>query len=117
MKIGTDMSLKTCWDEGYMTMEFKVRELYPNGRKKGLDRSCQVLFRKTFGDGIPAFEAPEDVYVVNCYRSADDIQEIFEHHREGIIDFAGMPDFEWEITDEYTLLTIADLCDAYCGLE
>lgn len=63
MRIGTDCSLMVCLREGYTVIDFKVRELFPNGRKAGMDKDCFVRFsasypeyqRKEFASAIDPF--------------------------------------------------------------
>ncbi len=42
MKIGTDISIQECRASGYPVIEFKVRKLFPNGRKEGIDKDFSV---------------------------------------------------------------------------
>ena len=52
MIIGTDVSLEVCRHEGYMQMEYKVRDLQPRcAGWPDIDRECDVSLFATY----PAF--------------------------------------------------------------
>jgi len=120
MKIGTDISLKTCYDEGYTTIEFKVRELFPNGRKNGLDKECNVDIKRSYPDYIREELATEENpfgvgYILNESYSFSDLLGVYLDHKKSIDDCHGMEinSAMLENPDEYTLLTLADMVQEY----
>jgi len=121
MKIGTDVSLKTCWQEGYLTMEFKVRELFPNGRKNGLDKGCTVRFRKSDGGAMKmGISGITKILDVGC--DFDWLMELYNRHKDDIDSMCGYdalnprPD-DLENPDEHVMLNLANDVDHYCGLQ
>ena len=118
MKIGTDVSLKTCWEEGYMIMDFKVRELYPNGRKQPIDPDCQVHFYASDG-GV--FGNPLPCKITDSVYSWNDLLEIYRRYQKEIDTMCGFdeknPRPGVDTPDEYVMLHLASDINAYCGLD
>lgn len=117
MKIGTDVDMQTNIAEGYMIAEFKVRELYPNGRKKGINPDCPVRFYCHFPEYIlkeADHSIGEKTIVVDSTLSANDLWELYVENKEGIDSLVGMEHNFPE--DEYTMLNLASDINAECGL-
>lgn len=118
MKIGTDMSLKTCWEEGYMIMDFKVKELFPNGRKNALDKDAYARFYRSDGHMLENWCI---VKMLDTHYSYSDLLELYQSHKEGVDSFCGYtPDNPRPNIDnprEYDMLNLASDLDAWCGLE
>ena len=123
MRIGTDMSLKTCFEEGYTVMDFAVRKLYPKGRKNGIDKDCRATFsasypayiRKNIGsEGNPFGNKP----AWKTDASFNDLLEIYKLN-PGVDRFCGLKpgSRETENPTEYDMLDLADELAAYCGIE
>lgn len=116
MRIGTDASMSICKTDGYMIMDYKVRELMPKGV---LNPDCSVRFIKHIPDyikeeinwciGMPAFTTDATV-------SANDVWELYLSHKEGIDSMCGFEGDREFPKDPYDLLSIADEVDSYCGL-
>ena len=123
MRIGTDMSLKVCLEEGYTVMDFKVRELFPHGRKNGMDKDCLV----TFSAGIPAYLRKElatdwDPFGMRRLWEArvswNDLLELYLPRKAAVDSFAGGPQVsDMENPNEYDMLNLGDVLQAYCGLD
>lgn len=123
MRIGTDMSLKVCLEEGYTVMDFKVRELFPHGRKNGIDKGRAVRFSAS----VPAYARKSmavrgDPFGMRrlweAFLSWDDLTELYLPRKAGVDSFAGgCPVSDMENPDEYEMLNLADILNAYCGLE
>ena len=123
MRIGTDCSLMVCLNDGYTVMDFKVRGLYPRGRKNGIDRDYAARFSASYPEYMRKDMACErDPFGMRraweASASWNDLQEIYGRHKAGVYRFA---DFEhcplnWAAPNEYDLLILADVLHAYCGL-
>jgi hypothetical protein len=116
MKIGTDISIQECRDEGYCVIEFAVKELYPNGRKNGIDKEHCVNFTKS----LPAYMrgvGEQQIYLDVDY-SWNDLVEIYLKHRDSIDSMIGDT---WYIEtlkpNEYDILHLGSDIDSYCGLD
>jgi len=133
MKIGTDVSLATCRDEGYMVIEFKKRELIKKGvLQKDVYVECtQSLPYAGFSNFpiwqngrpcIPGALRSEIYSVYDISHSWETILEVFEDWEEGILSMCGCKSREDYFVDfdnptEYDLLSlISDVC-SYGGLE
>ena len=121
MKIGTDVSLETCRAEGYMVIEFAVRELYPNGRKNGIDKDCLVNCTKSYPDYIrkeQGWGVGDPVIMLDVDYSWNDLMELYLKHKKGIDSLIGASyDVETIEPTEYDILNLASDIDAYCGLD
>ena len=121
MKIGTDVSLQTCRDEGYMVIEFSVRELYPNGRKNGIDKDCPVNCTKSYPDYIRkemGWSVGDSMMMLDEDYSWNDLLEIYLRHKDGIDSMIGASyDVENIEPTEWDILNLASDIDSYCGLE
>lgn len=131
MRIGTDLSIAECRSEGYTVIDFKVRELYPNGRKQPLDKECNVLvtisFPPNWTDGRPnslygADEYPPVLYIYNDYLSWNDAYEMYIADKASIDSLCGIDPvngwtFEVDNPSEYDLLSLIDSVNSYKGLE
>ena len=124
MRIGTDVSLQTCMDEGYTVMDYAVRKLFPRGRKNGIDKDCQCRFSASFPTYIRKECATEGdpfcmrrMFDVNY--SWNDLVAEYERNKAGIdscCDFANCaPNFENPTA--WDMLHLADCINSYCGLE
>lgn len=123
MRIGTDMSLKVCLEEGYTVMDFKARELFPHGRKNGMDKDCFV----TFSASIPAYRRKElatgrDPFGMRrlweASASWNSLLELYLPRKASVDSSAGGPQVsDMENPDEYDMLNLGDVLQAYCGLD
>ena len=90
MRIGTDVSIA----EGYTVIDFKVEELFPNGRKQPLDKDAPVrvtiYFPPSWNDGRPlslydTFEGhPPLLYITDNEYCWNDVYEIYLAKKESI---------------------------------
>ncbi len=112
MRIGTDISLKVCSEEGYLMMDYKARELVTKGK---LNPDVSVRF---FAHVPPYVEERYVGYpitlVTDAYLSANDVWELYLHDKEGIDSCAGLS-HEFP-TCPGSLLSLASDVDCYRGL-
>jgi len=124
MKIGTD-SISECRDSGYMVIDFKVKSLYPNGRKNGIDKDCEVRATVSFegswikGHFQPWLNLPQ--YMTDTFVSWNDLIGIFQDMgmtQPGFLSSCDRKSPETiENPTEYDLLNLAsDIC-SYQGLD
>jgi len=120
MKIGTDVSLKECWESGYLVMDFKVRDLFPNGRKNGIDKDAYVNFYRSDG-GAMGLGISGITKIVDTCACWNDLMEMYQRHQESIDSMCGYnednPRPGLDTPDEYVMLHLASDIDMYCGLE
>lgn len=123
MKVGTDVSLKTCRQEGYMMVEFNVRDLYPNGRKNGIDKDAQVRFFSHLPSyilyEIYGTETPIGVSTIHeeRYLSANDLWGMYLKHMESIDKMCGFEVGERLFPEnEHDLVSLASDVSDYCGI-
>lgn len=124
MRIGTDVSLQTCMDEGYTVMDYAVRKLFPRGRKNGIDKDCQCSFSASWPlDCRSSVATPNDPFGMrrrfDTTYSWNDLLERYGRHKAGIdscCDFANCST-NFENPTEWDMLHLADCIAAYCGLE
>jgi hypothetical protein len=127
MRIGTDVSLKVCDEEGYTVIDFKVKELFPNGRKNPLDKdsyvnitqSCPLYLRDQMVTDSNPFGTKK---LLDEEYSFNDLLEIYLEHKESIDSLCGIGQerggwhLELESPDEYDLLNLADAIMAYMDI-
>jgi hypothetical protein len=123
MKIGTDASLAECYKEGYTVIEFKVRELFPNGRKNPMNKDCYVDIIQSIPEHIRAEIATEGNpfgvgrFLDESY-SFNGLVEIFEEKKEELTKFGDLNNcpIDFKNPSEYDFLSLADTIHAYMGL-
>jgi len=122
MRIGTDSSLKTCFEEGYTVMDFAVRKLYPKGRKSGIDKDCLAAFSASYPEYIRKELADEGNPFGNkpVWKTELSFNELLEIYKinPGVDRFCGIEPGarETENPTEYDMLNLADELSAYCGI-
>lgn len=112
MRIGTDLSLKECSNEGYLMMDYKARELMTKGK---LNPDVDVYFLAH----VPPYV--EERYVgipitlsTDKWLSANDVWELYLTDKESIDKCCGLShDFP---TCPGSLLSLASDVDCYRGL-
>lgn len=121
MRIGTDISLKTCKDEGYLMMEYKVKELTP---KSGFNADANVTFLAHIPDYILEQMRKDGNWKIGDYRmilkvslSANDVWEKYQNNKAGVDSICGY-DEPWSFPfDASSLLNLASDVNSYCGLD
>jgi len=127
MKIGTDVNLYTCRAEGYTVIEFKVADLFPNGRKAGIDKTHPVHVTQSFPERWTDSGKPQtgyekhELYALDTYIDWKSAFGLYRQFEQGINKFAGIASLQdWGIDtsnpNAYDLLTIIDIVTAYCGI-
>lgn len=116
MRIGTD-SISTCIAEGYLMMDYKVRELMPKGK---LNPDAYVRIIGHFPDYILADIRKKEKtigvprLVLDVAYTVNGIWELYLEHKEGIDSFiGGSHEFP---SDPHDVLAIASDINPYCGL-
>ena len=119
MKIGTDISLSECKREGYTMIEFKVRELYPNGRKNGINKDHYVSVTEHYPDYIIEEDAfYKGLLMTDTIMSWDDALESYLSHEDGMNSSCETDKFiNFENPTEYDLLNLISDLSSYCGLD
>lgn len=124
MKIGTDVSLKTCAEEGYTVIDFKVKELFPNGRKNGMDKTASVNVYQCIPEHLRAdFATEENPFgtgkILDVCIDFESLVELFNQHQGMVKKFADLDSCPIEMDDptEHDFLSLADMMNSYCGLE
>ena len=123
MKIGTDLSLSECRNEGYTVIEFGVKNLFPNGRKEKMDQdyavSVTISNPYSWEDGKPFVGATkEELYFTDKVLSFSGLKEVYDES-EGLKEWFQHNNFEinWENPNEYDLLNLADWINSYQGMD
>jgi len=127
MKIGTDLSIATCRDEGYMVIEFKKRELIKNGiLQKDVFVECtqSLAVDDRWQNGKPqiGYTCDELYSVLDISHSWESIMEFFERHEKDIMSMCGANNREeycinFDHPNEYDLLHLISDVNSYMGLE
>ena len=120
MRIGTDVSLKVCLEEGYTVMDFEVRKLFPHGRKNGMDKDCPVIFSAS----LPEYARDPGIGGQGRAWEAewtwDGLMERYRRYKTDIDNMCGQeicpPETE-KNPDEYDMLNVGDAINSYCGLQ
>ena len=123
MKIGTDMSLDVCREEGYSIIEFKVKELFGKGGK--LNKNCPVNYKKSnperWKHGKFNFNGEGPAYYVDTEISFEDMVDFisYKDRKEQVAKFADWENcpINFENPSAYDLLHLASDVDSYFGLE
>ena len=127
MKIGTDWSIATCRDEGYMVIEFKKRELIKKGvLQKDVFVECtqSLAVDDRWKNGRPqiGYTRNELYSVLDIEHSWESIMEFFEMHENDIMSMCGANNREeycinFDYPNEYDLLHLISDVNSYMGLE
>jgi len=113
MRIGTDVSLKECSNEGYLMMDFKKRELITKGK---LNPDVNVHFLAHVPPYVNERYVGETIGLhTDAKMSANDVWELYMEHQKSVDETCGMEPREFP-TCEYSLLSLASDVNAYCGL-
>lgn len=119
MRIGTDVNLSTCYEEGYLVMEYKKRELFSGrGKDKIFNKDCAVRFLRH----LPEYQRteltrfPTNSLFLDIDLSAEDVWEMYLRDKESIDETCGVEGGYSFPTDEYELLNLASDVDMYRGL-
>jgi len=110
MRIGQDVSIQVCRDEGYMVMDYPVHEL----RKEPHETDCR--FTKSWPDYAREEVIGKKIIYLDVYLNWDDLWEMYQEHKEGIDSFVGDSYNYDDCVEPYKLLNLASDIDAYCGL-
>lgn len=112
MRIGTDLSLKVCSEEGYLMMDYKKRELITKGK---LNADVKVRFMSHVPPYVEKRYVGESITLMTDVElSANDVWEKYLQHKESVDSCCGLS-HEFP-TCEYSLLSLASDVDGYCGL-
>jgi len=113
MKLGIDINIQTCRDEGYMVMEYNVLEFNKNPRTTDcrFTTSLPVEIRKEMG-----WSVGKPIIDRDCLFDYECLYERYMENKEGIDSFIGDEHPYFEHPDPRDLLFLASDIDAYCGL-
>lgn len=124
MRIGLDIDMDTNRAEGYLMAEFKVRELYPKGRKKEIDPDCPIRFlahlpgyviKEIYGG--PIVPVGHSRLSLDVEYSINDLWEKYQDNKENIDSVVGREEPIGIPTCEHSALHLASDIDSYMGLE
>jgi len=113
MRIGTDVSIQTCRDEGYMVMDYKVKEF----KKDPFTTDCR--FTKSIPDYIredTGWTPGTSMLDIDMYLNWNDLWEIYMDNKSGIDLFIGGRYDDIKIPEPHDVLNLASDIDMYCGL-
>lgn len=112
MRIGQDVSLKECYESGYLVMEYKKRKLFPKGK---FDHFAYVRFIRHLPIHCREFNIGNklDLDVDFC---AVDLYTYYEFKQKEIDSSVGRTEKLEMPTNEYELLNLAVDVDSYIGL-
>lgn len=131
MRVGEDINLRVCLSEGYMIMDFKVRELFPGGRKYLMDKDCYVRFQRSNGylshdmDGnykYPFWWRQDypgeffDRYALDESYTFNDLVNLYRKYEKELHRYTGNAAPNLDDPNEYDMLFLASDLDSYCGL-
>lgn len=114
MKIGLDISIQTCRDEGYMVMEYTVRDF----KKDPLNTLC--TFTCSYPDyvrGEMGWKVGDSIMSMDVDLDYLDLYEMYIDNQAGIDSFIGGEHKFIENPVPYNLLLLASDINSYCGLE
>jgi len=99
-------------------MDFKVRELFPNGRKNCIDSAAFVNFYRSDG-GAMGLGISGITKIIDLNLSLSYLLEMYEQEKEGIDSMCGYDSDNPRppIVTEYDMLHLASDIDFYCGLD
>ena len=109
MLVGTDGSIRTCKDEGYLMMDYDGRRRFSHAQDVKFIRYLPADCRQ---------EGQKQDYGLQWTRlDAADLWEIYQHHKSGVDSCC---DCNFQSIDEidgyFPMLHLADNIDAYCGI-
>ena len=117
MRIGQDVSIQTCWDEGYMVMDYPVYKF----RKDPKNVLC------TFTKSYPLYvrrqlcwSVTKCIIYLDMDYSWNDLYDIYKQHEEGVNNMigavVGCTYADIELPELYQVLNLASDLDMYCGI-
>jgi hypothetical protein len=117
MKISTDLSIQESWKEGYLIMDYKVRQLFP---KKGeMDQDYASNFYCSDGSGDLAPGMLFKIIDTDC--SFSGLLSIYEKYKDEIDQLGGYdennPRPDMDNPTAYCMLNLASDINSYCGLD
>lgn len=121
MKIGQDISIQTCRDEGYGVIEFKVKDLYPSGKGKmkgPINKDHDILFTRSYPDHIRkeiGLKTGQSIIMTRFFINWNDLWEIYQKEKEGIDSMIG-GSYTDDNPSAYDILGLASDIDMYSGV-
>ena len=110
MRIGQDVSIQVCRDEGYMVMDYPVWDF----KKRPYTTDCR--FTKSLPnycrDNVPG----EKMIYLDMYLNWDDLWEIYQENQAGIDSMIGDSYDYHDGVNPHIVLNLASDIDSYCGL-
>lgn len=111
MRIGEDVSIQTCRDEGYMVMDYPVHKF----KRDPTFVDCR--FTKSLPDYVREGEVGQPMMVIDVWLNYEDLWEMYLEHKASIDSMIGGSHPKKDEPDPYDLLSLASDIDSYCGLE
>ncbi len=114
MRIGQDVSIQTCRDEGYMVMDYPVYKFKANPRTTDcrFTRSLPFYIRQEM-----CMQVTESIIHLDAYLSWGELMEMYQQHKEGVDSMIGGTYQYIDDPEPYQVLNLAADLDMYCGLK
>lgn len=114
MRIGMDVSIQTCRDEGYLVMDYPVHAFRrdPIKTECRFTKSLPLWIREDVG-----WTPGQPMIVLDVHYNWEDLYEIYKDNKEGIDSFTGYDYSDIKVPTPRDLLDLASDIDSYCGIE
>jgi hypothetical protein len=110
MRIGTDVSIQTCRAEGYMVMDYRVRDF----KKAPTTTDCRLT--RSIPDYCRFGYIGEKIIRLDIMLNYNDLFELYKDNKNGIDSLIGGEYIRTETPKPFELLHLAQDIDMYCGL-
>ena len=111
MRIGMDVSIEVCRDEGYMVMDYPVHKF----KKDPTTTDCR--FTTSWPDYLRDGRVGEKVILLDMWLNWEDLWEMYIDSQKGIDSMIGGNHKETDSPEPFDLLNLASDLNAYCGME
>jgi ribosomal protein S17 len=114
MRIGEDVSIQECRNEGYMVMDYPVKRfnMYPKHTACRFTKSMPLYIREESIEWCIG----KTMMTVDVWLDWEDLYEMYKRYEEEIKDFSGYDFSCISIPQPVDLLNLASAIDNYCGL-
>ena len=117
MRIGQDVSIQECRDEGYMVMDYHVFKFKrdPKNAICHFTKSYPLYIRQKL-----CMPVTEGVMILKEDYSWNDLMELYLQHQQGVDEgmgaIVGCTYADVELPEPYQVLNLASDLDSYCGI-
>jgi len=110
MRIGQDVSIQVCRDEGYMVMDYPVYKL----RKDPIETDCR--FTRSLPEYVRESIPGTKIIYIDTYLNWNDLWKMYQENKKGIDSMIGESYRYNDCEEPYKILNLAMDIDMYCGL-